>query len=167
MAINIPIMSDDEYNKLLDKRKAVQLPEADRLGYDGLIRVGYANIVYRGIPYYIGVMRYYVLREPYNRINDINMYAVVEHPDVDKDIISLVEAVGDYNEFLHYDTDHPAYKHYTLQQHIDCADRLAKRCIDWLLDEGIPDMEAKMRSYSRAINKLKSYRVMMKNDSIR
>lgn len=151
--IDIPIMTEQEFQIALAKRREEQLPIRAKVGMDGWIEVGKANVKYREIPYTIRLLRYYSLNGPPSKLNDAGVHAVVEHPDIDKRLFDIVLPFNE--DFLYHDTLHAGQEHLTIKEHIEAAQREAEQDIDWLYEEAIREMKTKIAEQLKTIAELR------------
>lgn len=153
--LSIPIMTEQEFAEALEERKKEQLPQRERYGMDGYISVGSVDVLYRGIPYYVAVLRYYSLNDVDKWIREPKYHAVVEHPKINDRIMEIVKHFDGYTEFLYHDTLHAGQEHYTLEQHIQTSQDEAESDIDWLLDKAIHQFQSKIAADQDMVNELK------------
>ena len=152
--VNAEIMSEEEFQKALKERRKRQ---ANEWCSDGYIKIAEKTIVYRGIPYYFALLRYYTRYDTDTKLNDAGVHAVIEHPDVDPEILQLARDL-DMDDFLYHDTLHSGQEHYTIEQHTNVAVKEAEMDINWLLDNGIDAAKNKRREYKTLIARLKKLR---------
>ena len=153
--LSIPLMTDQEFADALEERKNEQLPHRERYGMDGYIRVGSVDVLYRGIPYYVAVLRYYSLNDMDKWIRKPKYHAVVEHPKINDRIMEIIRHFDGYTDFLYHDTLHAGQEQYTLEQHIQTSQDEAESDIDWLLDKAAYQFQSKIAVEQAMVKELK------------
>ena len=134
-------------------------------GRDGYILVAEGEFEYRGIIYFIKIMRYYSHTNKFTTVGrgrTSEYHAVVEHPDETNKIIDLIPNYFE-SEFLYHDTLHSWNDKETTEEQIETCHKLAKQDIDNLfdgeiskrIDEGIKRLEEAKKKLNQGIKKLK------------
>jgi len=118
-----------------------------KYGMDGLIEIWRKRYVYRGIPYEIACLKYFSFNQEdplESGMNRIGMHCVLEYTQEFKEVHDLLEERGVYDNWLWEDTLHAGQEDWSLEQMIDWLHDVAKRDIDFLLDEAIRELVKKI-----------------------
>jgi len=133
-------MTDEDFARKVEKEAKIR--DIRKHGRDGIFKVYEERYTYKGVPYFIKILRYYQLGVPLNEIrgmNNLGKWAVLEHPSELKEFatfLSQIEQLTGLYEFLYADTLHSGQENWTLKQMVKEMHRQAKEDIDQL-----PDLE--------------------------
>ena len=160
-------MSDADFQKKIDEEAEKRKGQMKKYGRDGNVQVYEELFHYKGIPYWIRIVRYYQIGVPLNQIKGMNWlskWAVLEHPDELKPLAEFIddtERVTGLYEWMYRDTLHCGQENWTLKQMVEQMHREAKQCID-----AIPTIRDKLTEYYEdKIERLEAVQKLM-NDSL-
>ena len=157
--------SEQEIREELEKIRKIREERGwYNCGYDGFIEVWRKRFKYRGISYEIAFLKYFSFdhEDPLSaKFNGKDGYLVLEYArdlPVWSDVHYIADSVG-YEDWLWADT---VDLDGTLEEMEKYLHKIAKRDIDWLLDEAIKhidkqieDLEKKKRKIQEIIKKIK------------
>lgn len=136
-------MSDAEFLRAVERERKERIKNNES-GRDGHMTVYEELFVYQGIPYRIGVCRYYQIGVPLDKVyhlNRIGKHVVLEYPECVRPLVEYTEKKHNADEtldflhiydFLYRDTLHAGQHDWTLEQMVRCMHHEAKACIDAL-----------------------------------
>jgi hypothetical protein len=111
--------------------------DIQRWGRDGVFEVWKREFRYRGLPFLVKVIRYYVIGVPLMHMkgmNKLGKWAVLEYDDRVKHIVDFCETELQRSDFLYRDTLHSWNDKQNLKQMVNEMIHHGKSDIDWWLD---------------------------------
>ena len=164
-------MLDEQFKTRVDEIAATR--DITRYGRDGHVQVYEERFVYRNVPYWIRIPRYFQIGIPLDQIrgmNHIGKWAVLEYEKDWKELCSFlnendIQQILQTYDFLWADTLHTWNDGQTLQQMVEEMHQRAREDIDKL---NLQDMKTKLtQHYKEEIAKIEKLFVGKKVKAIR
>ena len=150
-------ISDSEFQQKVEEEARTR--DLKKYGRDGYFIVYEEKFIYKAIPYFIKVLRYYQIGVPLDEVrgcNHLGKHAVLEFtPEVKElsNFLDIIQNLTGLYEFLWADTLHSGQENWTLKQMVNEMQRQAKEDID-KLPTVRKILRQKFREYDKKLSEL-------------
>jgi hypothetical protein len=153
------VKSMDEVMEVFEEIRRTREGNWDRYGRDGGIELWRKTYIYRGVKYEIIRVKYFSFDKPNpldaKILGSISSYLLLEYTEDERDIAKALEELNLLNNWLWNDTCTSRFENLSLEEHERYLHEVAKRDIDFLLDEALPLLERKVSELKEKIEKIK------------